>query len=74
MVVLLEDKEAFLKGYPDGIEGWKFIDRDPSSTNEIKIASVESNKGLEACMVIYIYGQESTDNMNYIAYTRAKYY
>lgn len=74
LVVLLEDKEAFLKEYPDGIAKWKFIDRDPSTTNEIKIASVESYKGLEADMVIYIHGQESTDNMNYIAYTRAKYY
>ena len=42
--------------------------------NEIRVFSVSEIKGLEADMVLYIHGTDVTDNENYIAYTRAKYY
>lgn len=74
IVVLLDDIDRFSVEFPDGIAKWKFIKKHPSSTNEIKISSVEEFKGLESDMVIYIHSETSTANMNYIAYTRAKYY
>ena len=49
-------------------------EQKPASENEIKVASVEEYKGLEANMVIYIHFDSASSNMNYIAYTRAKYY
>ena len=42
--------------------------------DEISTYSVEEYKGLEADMIVYIHAKSATDNQNYIAYTRAKYY
>ena len=74
IVVLVDDVEAFSAEYPEGIATWKFTKRDLSSASEIKMSSVEEFKGLESVMVIYIHSETVTPNMNYIAYTRAKYY
>ena len=74
IVVLVDDVEAFSAEYPEGIAKWKFTKRDLSSASEIKMSSVEEFKGLESVMVIYIHSETVTPNMNYIAYTRAKYY
>ena len=60
--------------YFEFIAKWKFTKRDLSSASEIKMSSVEEFKGLESVMVIYIHSETVTPNMNYIAYTRAKYY
>ena len=43
-------------------------------TDEIKVSSVEDYKGLEADMIVYVHDKGTTDNLNYIAYTRARYY
>lgn len=56
------------------IAKWKLVARAPNYNEEIQVTDVESFKGLEADMVIYIHSNETTDNINYIAYTRAKYY
>ena len=40
----------------------------------IRVSTPEEFKGLEADMVIYIHDEGMSDNLNYIAYTRAKYY
>lgn len=74
IVLLLEDVERFEAAYPVGIAKWRFTRGEPSAANEIKISSVEEFKGLESDMVIYIHSPNSTPNMDYIAYTRAKYY
>lgn len=74
IVILLDDIEQFLAEYPEGIAKWRFTEKDPSSVFEIRISSVEEFKGLESDMVIYIHSEATTVNMNYIAYTRAKYY
>ena len=42
--------------------------------DRLSLFSVEEYKGLEADMVLYIHGDDSIENLNYIAYTRAKYY
>ena len=36
--------------------------------------SIDEYKGLESNMVIYIHDLDASANMDYIAYTRAKYY
>lgn len=74
IVVLVDDIAKFFAEYPNGIAKWTFSKKDPSSATDIKISSVEDFKGLEADMVIYIHSELATANMNYIAYTRAKYY
>lgn len=74
LVVLTDDVDKFMSFYSDGIAIWKFINGPVSNNNEIKIMSVEEFKGLESDMVIYIHGSNVTENMNYIAYTRAKFY
>ena len=74
MVFITDNKEALLSEYESGIAKWKLVSRSPESANEIQIVSVEEFKGLESDMVVYIHSDDTTNNMNYIAYTRAKYY
>ena len=60
--------------YPNGIAAWKFVSGESSSENEISVYTVEAFKGLECNMVVYIHDDTTNANINYIAYTRAKYY
>ena len=73
LTILVEDTETFLSMYPDGIAKWSFGDSLESET-DILVKSVEEFKGLESDMVIYIHSAVTHQNINYIAYTRAKYY
>ena len=74
LVIITENSDALIDEFPEGIVKWRFTKQDPASENEIKVASVEAYKGLEADMVIYIHSGSVSNNMNYIAHTRAKYY
>ena len=74
LVLLLDDISTFVSKYPSGIAKWTFINGVPTNDNEVSIYSVEEFKGLESDMVVYIHGLSASENMNYIAYTRAKYY
>lgn len=74
LVVLVEDLASFQAEYLDGIAKWIFVHREVTSSNEIRIASVAEYKGLETDMAVYIHSRETSENLNYIAYTRAKYY
>ncbi len=74
IVLLVQDKEAFFNEYPDGIAMWKFTEDVYEEDGKIHVSTPEDFKGLEADMVIYIHDYRSSDNINYIAYTRAKYY
>ena len=75
MVILVEDADAFIEMFDGAIAKWKFVkEYSPTGNDEIKVSSVEDYKGLEADMIVYIHGRGTTDNLNYIAYTRARYY
>lgn len=74
LVVITDNKEKLLREFSDGIAKWKFVEGQPSVETEIGVYSIGEYKGLESNMVIYIHGTDATENMNYIAYTRAKYY
>lgn len=74
MTILTDDVDYILSQYCDGIAKWKIVHSKTSSANEISVFSVEEYKGLETNMAIYIHTPKTSDNVNYIAYTRAKYY
>lgn len=74
MVFITDNKKALLLEYESGIAKWKLVEHRPEAVNEIQVVSVEDFKGLESDMVVYIHNDDTTNNMNYIAYTRAKYY
>lgn len=74
MILIVDNKEEFMEQYKNGIAKWSFVGDKISSGSEIRVASILEYKGLEADMVVYIHSPSTTDNMNYIAYTRAKYY
>lgn len=74
LVIITDNKKKLLSEFPDGVAKWKFVDGHPCSDTEIGVYSIEEYKGLESNMVIYIHNTAATENMNYIAYTRAKYY
>lgn len=74
LAFIVDDAAWFTEKYHDGIAKWSFVNREPSTSSDISFYSVEEYKGLEADMVVYIHSVTATDNMNYIAYTRAKYY
>lgn len=74
LVIITNNKEQLLHEFHDGVAKWKFVDGTPCNEDEIGVYSIEEYKGLESNMVIYIHNTAATENMNYIAYTRAKYY
>ena len=75
MVILTEDADQFIELFDGSIAKWKFVKKySTNGTDEIKVASVEEFKGLESDMIVYIHSKNTTDNLNYIAYTRARYY
>lgn len=74
LVLLIDDISTFVSKYPSGIAKWNFINGAPKNDNDVSIYSVEEFKGLESDMVVYIHSVSASENMNYIAYTRAKYY
>ena len=74
MVILTENSDEFLSDFEGAIAKWKLVKDYSANVDEIKVSSVEDFKGLEADMIVYIHGQGTSDNLNYIAYTRARYY
>ena len=74
LIILTDHKDKLLRMFSDGIAKWRFVDGKPCRETEIGVYSIGEYKGLESNMVIYIHGLDATENMNYIAYTRAKYY
>lgn len=74
MVILVEDADKFIQSFNGAIAKWKIVKEYSSGIDEIKVSSVVDFKGLEADMIVYIHGKNTTDNLDYIAYTRAKYY
>lgn len=74
LVIILDDVERFQEDYSFGIAKWSFVRREVALDSEIRIASIGEYKGLEADMVVYIHSSNTGENLNYIAYTRAKYY
>ena len=74
MVILVDDLDEFNGLFPDGIAKWNFVDHPCKTEEEIRVSTVEAFKGLESDMIIYIHKNDVSQNINYIAYTRAKYY
>ncbi len=74
LAVVVDDVERFMGLFLEGIAKWKFTRKQVEQENEIRVFSVTEIKGLEADMVLYIHGENASENENYIAYTRAKYY
>lgn len=74
MVILSEDADAFIDNFGGAIAKWKLVKKYTDGIDEIKVASVEDFKGLEADMIVYVHKKDTMNNLNYIAYTRARYY
>ncbi|HBN57333.1 MAG TPA: hypothetical protein DD414_11215 [Lachnospiraceae bacterium] len=74
MVILVEDADAFIQSFNGSIAKWKLVKKYTDTFDEIKVSSVADYKGLEADMIVYIHRKNTTENLNYIAYTRARYY
>lgn len=74
MVILMDDIDNFKDLFLEGIAKWKFVTEQVKDEDEIRVSSVADFKGLESDMIIYIHANDTSQNLNYIAYTRAKYY
>ncbi len=74
IVVLVEDSIGFIDKFKGKIAKWKLVTEYTDSLNEIKVSAVIDFKGLESDMVIYVHDNNVSKKINYIAYTRAKYY
>lgn len=74
LVIISDDKDNLLDTYKNGLAKWTLVNRPTTRNDEVSVYSIEEFKGLEANMVVYIHGEETNNNLNYIAYTRAKYY
>ncbi|MDE6567640.1 MAG: NERD domain-containing protein [Lachnospiraceae bacterium] len=74
LVLLTDNVNMLLNNYPKGIARWNLVRGYAQCDCEIGVFSVEEYKGLESDMVVYFHAYGTSENMNYIAYTRAKYY
>lgn len=74
LTILTDDIHWFSSKYETGIAKWSFVNGATTAVNEISFYSIEDFKGLESDMVVYIRSSNTSENINYIAYTRAKYY
>lgn len=74
IAVIVDDIDMFMRSFSDGVAKWKFVRSSVKNEDEIRVFSIEEVKGLEADMVLYIHSTDVSENENYIAYTRAKYY
>lgn len=74
MIILSEDADEFINKFDGSIAKWNLVREFSDGVDEIKVSSVEDFKGLESDMVVYVHSKNTTDNLNYIAYTRARYY
>lgn len=74
LIILTDDVSYLSEMYASGLAKWRLVHGTTTRGNEVSLYSVEEFKGLEADMVIYIHSAAASQNMNYIAYTRAKYY
>ena len=74
LAFIVDDVDLFVETFADGIAKWIFVREPVKQANEIRLFTVSEMKGLESDMVLYIHRKNSSDNENYIAYTRAKYY
>ena len=73
LVILTDDLDMWFSKFRDGLSKWRFVHGNSKEDNEIGVYSVNEYKGLEANMVIYVHYKNTKKNINYIAYTRAKY-
>lgn len=75
LVILFEDMQNAKEYIENGIAQWKFVtSHKPRNNQEIYVCDAFDYKGLEADMIIYVRSKNASENINYIAYTRAKYY
>ena len=74
LTMVTDDVDWLSRNYPHGIAKWRFVNGPTASNTDISVYSVADFKGLESDMVIYLHALDVSDNLNYIAYTRAKYY
>ena len=74
LILLVQDTNVFMEMFPEGIAKWSFTRNLNGDEGKIVVSTPEEFKGLESDMVIYIHNASSSSNINYIAYTRAKYY
>lgn len=74
LIIITDNTEWLYSNYPYGIAKWHFVNANPTADTDVGVFSVADYKGLESDMVIYLHALNTTENINYIAYTRAKYY
>lgn len=74
LVILVDDFSVHNFISEGAIASWKFEHKCFSNENYLAVSTVSEFKGLEANMVIYIHRHGTSKNINYIAYTRARYF
>lgn len=72
IVVLVDDEYSNLFNV-ENIAKWKLV-KETSSENDIRFYTVSEYKGLEADVVIYVHKKNNNKSVNYVAYTRARYF
>lgn len=74
ITILVDDVDGFMTKYKDGIAKWSFSTKRTNDEDELFVSDIGDYKGLESDMVIFIHKNDLSENLKYIAYTRAKYY
>lgn len=73
-ITILSDDVLYNDLLKKKIAKWTLVNRNPISPYEIQFHKVEDFKGLESNVIFYLHSQDSSDVIDYVAYTRAKYY
>ncbi|WP_160676572.1 NERD domain-containing protein [Clostridium sp. C8-1-8] len=73
IVILLDDCSKYRIANEEKVAGWS-LRHGTKKDNFITVSSVYDYKGLESDVVIYIHSKYTKKNINYIGYTRARFY
>ena len=72
ITVLVDD--AYVDSFKiDSIAKWN-LKREVIGCNDIKFYTVSEYKGLESDVIIYVHKKNNNKSVNYVAYTRARYF
>lgn len=73
-IVILTDKSAERILYDSYIGQWELVKEPPTEQSQVRISRVEDFKGLEADVIIYLHKRKGSEVLNYVGYTRARFY
>lgn len=73
-IVVLADESIEKMLSNDHIGQWELVKGPPIEQDQVRMSRVEDFKGLEADVIVYVHSRSAPGVLNYVGYTRARFY